>query len=545
MSIKYKDPVTGEWVSIGSVQGPQGEAGPQGEKGEKGDTGPQGPQGEKGDTGPQGPKGDTGPAGVGGGDDIPGYVRTEADRLAAKVQSRQNVNTFTLMLGSDIHARLGLESGSYNTEQMLASTKHAAQGMELVRKKVMVDGAGLLGDFLWDEEETSEQALTLLRTVHEYFADAFNGIPQFWAKGNHDMLDGQLTEEQVFSTIGGHNRGSVFPQENKVGGYCHRDFAELKLRIVVMNTTETVNNYAVGTAQINWLSEVLNVQEGWKAIILSHIPLDWWGDTAPVYTAVAQHQDKILCNIHGHTHNFITGLVGDTTIPRIAIPNIDFYRQDTYATNETFGEGERFDKEADSATDTAFCVVTIDLAENKLYADRYGAGYDREVDLTTGETIRGESSKDAGGDNGGDNGGDDTGGDEPNGYTNLLTSAVDESGNAYAEGKGYKDGYRLNSSGKEDTATGSCCTGFIAVKSTDTVYIRNITVASSSTPRIWSYKAGFVTQNFKELTDLTPDANGVYSIPMANFSSNETAYFRFNCGVISDDTIVTVNEPIV
>jgi hypothetical protein len=45
------------WVSLGALQGPQGETGPQGPQG---DTGPQGPQG---DTGPQGPQGDTGPQG--------------------------------------------------------------------------------------------------------------------------------------------------------------------------------------------------------------------------------------------------------------------------------------------------------------------------------------------------------------------------------------------------------------------------------------------------------------------------------------------------
>lgn len=47
-----------DWVNAGTIKGPKGDTGPQGE------TGPQGPQGEKGETGPQGPKGDTGPAGT-------------------------------------------------------------------------------------------------------------------------------------------------------------------------------------------------------------------------------------------------------------------------------------------------------------------------------------------------------------------------------------------------------------------------------------------------------------------------------------------------
>ena len=44
----------GVWTSIGQMQGPPGEQGPQGEQG------PPGPQGEQGETGPAGPKGDKG-----------------------------------------------------------------------------------------------------------------------------------------------------------------------------------------------------------------------------------------------------------------------------------------------------------------------------------------------------------------------------------------------------------------------------------------------------------------------------------------------------
>ena len=74
-SIYVWDGVNHLWVDNGTIQGPEGPAGPQGEqgdtgpqgpKGDPGDTGPQGPQGPKGDTGdtgPQGPKGDTGETG--------------------------------------------------------------------------------------------------------------------------------------------------------------------------------------------------------------------------------------------------------------------------------------------------------------------------------------------------------------------------------------------------------------------------------------------------------------------------------------------------
>ncbi len=62
----------GEWVNVGSLQGPKGDTGAQGpkgdtgDKGEKGDTGAQGPAGPKGDTGEKGDTGATGPQGPAG-----------------------------------------------------------------------------------------------------------------------------------------------------------------------------------------------------------------------------------------------------------------------------------------------------------------------------------------------------------------------------------------------------------------------------------------------------------------------------------------------
>ena len=55
-----------DWVSVGSLHGPQGPTGPQGPVGATGPTGPQGPQGEQGtqgEQGPTGPKGDMGEQG--------------------------------------------------------------------------------------------------------------------------------------------------------------------------------------------------------------------------------------------------------------------------------------------------------------------------------------------------------------------------------------------------------------------------------------------------------------------------------------------------
>ena len=51
-------------VACSGPQGPQGQAGPPGEKGAKGDQGPPGPTGLKGDQGPPGAAGSAGSAGL-------------------------------------------------------------------------------------------------------------------------------------------------------------------------------------------------------------------------------------------------------------------------------------------------------------------------------------------------------------------------------------------------------------------------------------------------------------------------------------------------
>ena len=463
-------------------------------------------------------------------EDVPGYVREEAERLAAVVQSRQNCHTISFMLGADIHARVGLE-GTINSDQMLQSTRHAAQAMKILSDQVHLDFVGLLGDFLWDgnasegQDETKEQAMEMYRLIGEYFSPAFRGLPQFWAKGNHDMLyhgtqTAKLTADQVFSCIGIRNEGAVMDAENPVQGYCYRDFPRHKLRVVCMNTSENYNT-AVDAGQIAWLNRVLAVNGGWKAVILSHIPLDWWGSDSTVLQTVAAHSDKVLCNIHGHVHNYVLGKLGTTDIPRVAIPNMDFYRPNTYKNIPPYSEDTTYSKTAQTAQDTAFCVITMDLLTNTLYADHYGAGYDRVVALNSG-----------------------MGSGESGAYTNqipLATSTFD--GSEIYNSVGYKAGVRISSSEgfPETEVSGMCCTGFIAVQPGDVVWVKNVILEGSATPYVVRYSPTGGCQATESIAVLgSPDADGVYTymIPEA------TGAIRLSLGVIDSSSIVTINEPI-
>lgn len=143
-------------------------------------------------------------------------------------------------------------------------------------------------------------------------------------------------------------------------------------------------------------------------------------------------------------------------------------------------------------------------------------------------------------------------------YTNLLPLAVDASGNDYAGTNG-EDGYNTNnkisvSSGNESSAS-ACVSGFIKLPEgvQSTIRIKNITVSSAaSINNVVFYNAnkekmnGYAGLAGSFNSDITV-TDGIYQILTRNWFTNDNipAYFRFSCGEITAETIVTVNEEIV
>lgn len=344
------------------------------------------------------PKGATGAAGSSTSTDgvtIPGYVRTEAERVAALVQSRQNANSMTFIAGSDIHARLDYSAGSYTTTQMLDSMSHAAQAMKIITSSIHVDFVTLLGDFLWDSGESAEQAMNMFRLVYEYFNPAFRGIPQFWAEGNHDFLENPangniaLTDAQVFTGIGIHNTGNIFDPDNRIQNYCYRDFDDFDIRVICLNTSDSAE-YNVSNKQVEWLKTLLSEAKNndKKVIILSHMPIDHEYKGTTLHNTVIEYEDIIIACIHGHIHNHhISVLTGTTKVARLGVPCINFYRTRGWDGVDESNPDNVFPKVTNTAEDTAFTVFTFDFDNNMIYADYYGAGCNRTFNMTTGEII--------------------------------------------------------------------------------------------------------------------------------------------------------------
>lgn len=142
--------------------------------------------------------------------------------------------------------------------------------------------------------------------------------------------------------------------------------------------------------------------------------------------------------------------------------------------------------------------------------------------------------------------------------TNLLPLAVNADGTPYVGTngeKGYKTGYKMSvSSGNESATSGAYCSGFIPVTWEDRIRIKNIVRSSQEfVNNIVIYDnnktklngTGGVEGAFAAwIEDSTVD--GVLTFrPDGWADTQNAAYFRFSCGGISDETIVTVNEEIV
>lgn len=145
------------------------------------------------------------------------------------------------------------------------------------------------------------------------------------------------------------------------------------------------------------------------------------------------------------------------------------------------------------------------------------------------------------------------------GYTNLLPTAVDTDGSPYGDGAGYMAGYKLSGSSEGGTPveySGAYTAGFMPITAnTDRVRIKNITTHSGAnvnniifynTDKTKLYAAGGTAGSFATIVSVI---DGVYTFRPGDWLTSDQAanigWFRFSCGGITDETIVTVNEEIV
>lgn len=551
--------------------GKDGAAGPQGPQGEKGDTGEPGPAGPKGETGPAGPQGETGPAGPAG-ETVPDYVVTEGETLARIINQHQSGNSVVFPFLTDAHC-------GYYTDTTNEAVKLAGQLLNQIGKRVPFDfiaNGGDLSNGAWNTDKAA--AYEEAEDYTELTREAHKGVPGLWCIGNHDdapyrATADRLTQTETFALYGRKNRlsGAACPNGCNYG---YLDLEAQKLRVIVLDTHDrrswgSVNAGAgevatylnvenIGGNQLRWLAESgLDFTDkenpaDWGIVVVSHAALtanDTWVDpvdstsyavnttnAAKILNAyrtgksgsiehngitvnydfsTAEKRAVVICAVHGHNHKFCAETL-DGGIVSIGCPNVMNGRE------RASDDGNTYTKTAGTADGTSFCVITIDRENLMIYADCVGAGYDREFEYTT-EVVS---------------------------FTNQLPISTDADGNVY-NGKGYKENTYL-SSGNEGTKTGTFTSGFIACAPGDTLYFENVGMQTGQDGhRMSFYKSDKShidtgkTNNASMANAAYGDDGNIVSFYIANNTTRaETAFIRFCCSYIGDDSIVTVNEPI-
>lgn len=409
------------------------------------------------------------------GGDVPAYVENEASRVISAIADAQTARTINIAAMTDWHVYTN-GTGENVAKNNWAAAKHAIKAVSMISKKIELDALACLGDYITgDALMTAGGWLEVLGTFNGYLSEVKTST-LVKTYGNHDygyggnvFIDPAKSRPYIAAYNDHMTLGSL------LRGYGYKDLPNYKVRLIVLNTCEFnsagdyTKSFFVSAEQYKWFSGALDLSgksdcAEWQTLIISHHPLDWSGSTFPSILSAyenggsvsvngatvnysGKNAAKIIGNIHGHLHNMLNGMVSGTSVNRWCVPNICYDYSNTY---EGWKESTTYPKTAGTATDTAFYVFCINLDTGIVKRIHYGAGYSDTTDYMDG------------------NGGGDV---DPN---NLVTSSIGSDGKAYNGGLGYKDGYRLNSSGAEAELAGRSVTGFMPFVANDDLYANGI-----------------------------------------------------------------------
>lgn len=352
--------------------------------------------------------------------DIPSYVKAEALAVAEKVKVVMKADSIVFLAISDLH-HTGPQVDNWQTN-INAGNLHACQALKVLSYSLpQIDFACMLGDVTFGNAKTTTQLMQQqFNQINGWLGEAWKNIPQLRTVGNHDtgeystLVGAQFLKNNIWK----YNEGAVYGSEEY--GYCYRDFAEKKLRVICLNTCEgeTVSGesaaYCCSPEQLLWFAQTLYAVGSkadaaqWGIIVLGHYPLDLGGayptgNIVKAYVAGestvqngvtvnfnGHNSAKFIANVHGHNHCFQFGKLHSVANGqgtefdawRMCTPNACFYRNNSGVVTMngiSFGDPAPHDKTAGTGKDTAFNVNVINPSEQVLYSFCYGAGIDRTI----------------------------------------------------------------------------------------------------------------------------------------------------------------------
>lgn len=490
---------------------------------------------------------------------VPDYIEAESNEVITRIlEAQTSERVINLATIADMH---------YELDEHPEGVLHASNAIEYISKRVPLDALLITGDhtdLYMDNDYT--QGMEDILTVNALLQTS--GLDKLVTYGNHDYHE--IGSLKTAKAIQGKCKNVVWG--SYTGGYYYRDFDDYKVRIIIVNTNETGGGnqgICCSDEQYNWFIDTLDIStktdaEEWQILILSHHPLDYYekaGDGVYRFAHIIdaytkgeswsggglscnyenKNTSKIICNVHGHLHNFLVDKIyignPDVTtdkcdVYRVCLPESCFNRPQSYT--GVWQTENTYTKTANTAQDTAFNILCIDLKNHTINAINYGAGIDRTISYVT--------------------------------IDNMITKSIGSDGSLYNGGQGWKASTRLNSSGAEASNSEYYVTGFIPVTNGDYLYLKNMNFVIDSLTNQGNTRAVLYDSNFTMKQITTTDTildkahwggsdgyilneNGEPAqmgdtIGRLRIVNAEAAYIRFSTKGISSASVISKNQEI-
>lgn len=355
---------------------------------------------------------------------LPAYWQPHLAAVAAKVNAHAQTAPFGFWFITDLHI------GANRRHSGAALV--ALNGMTPL--KTIVCGGDLVEAFATKYPTDKEGVDFAINAYRSFWIDPVEavGMDVYTAKGNHDFTIRHDSESDAGFTYSGEEArkfimGSkacaraVTNTDDPTTCYYYQDFAEAKIRLIVADTTDTVNPkaafwgvvFGMHDVQLHWLAEraFATIPSGWGAVVAHHIPIACCvastGDHTrytPFRELLEAYQNRTTCTLHGKTFDFthaagrilldITGHLHHECqtfrkgILHVSEPCDAAYSDYIMRSRPWCGELPR--KTAGTTAEQTFGAVQIDAVRNLVHFTRVGGGQDRTIHLTPRTTTVGK-----------------------------------------------------------------------------------------------------------------------------------------------------------
>lgn len=357
---------------------------------------------------------------------VESYVKAEALAVANRLDASNG--TFKMVFVTDLH----------NMDDV-PRLEHANQAIQALCRVNDIDCVVFGGDYIrnWTEI-TKEEAIEDIQQCRDKLKNQI--VPTIWCRGNHDTngyVGERLTKEEAYNLIANKNvdNGAVINTADPYGNYGYVDFADKKVRVIFVNTSDCdemgtkatddpshaaplISSHNVSATQLQWIADTALsfTESGWNVIFVSHAPLYWSTGSSPAWYNNHTYTDgdgvAWTCNL-ANMSNLIKAYINKTSFSATlngSTASKNFSGLSHYATiasgisghqhaflvntdelinyisvgnacegGKASADGNSYPKTDGTADDTTFDVIDFDFVEQTAYCWNYGAGYDRTV----------------------------------------------------------------------------------------------------------------------------------------------------------------------